>query len=784
MSIALPFNRISVSASGHAGRVARSSSWLNKPREVRRDVQALFQVLEGSRSGDNAAVATSDAYSQAGSPHASTSTSLPASLNDRSRTSAAWKGKGRALPADEDLSATRTSARDYVEEGLITRPISTFFDTNAQSATTRLLSPTASTSKATTAVKKKQKRARLSTREIQKQVAVKAFRAHYELPETPSAARTLVNYLASNTQPLARMNILLDLLPECPPQVEIAALVDCLTFPLMPHADWNKHVLDNARSEVYNKGYTGPRMVIDDVTFYKVWMRLCDLAGDNLTLSPEVAVRTLKLILTLPSPKKMMRKPDAYRIGKPLRQLLFLAGLEDNPTLAVNVLAQAIYPNIFCAKHLLAAAQLDPEQIKKLQVPEATSEVNDIVLILQDLLRSGILSPSIVNRFGLSDTISKAPTMATTDFEILLRQTLLRIILQYYVDHGEQRYTASVAQALEPIAAAGSTEARSMQERDTLLLIESAKTSLRHLRFDLRQANATAQVLTRTVETIPQSIIESSSAVTFIDMRRVLRNFFKIVLEPDVEEVKDEAIGNDLAHLWSAIDRKGLIYAGEDHLLSVSQTARLLKMISHKAEAGSRPLLLDTARELIERVQQEINAGQKLNNDTANAIVDGVVHACTPKPSNQTENNQLVSKIYHLLLRPNIVQSGFSLQSQTLRPLVQYARKYPSSIAGQEAEEETKISGSAIIDHFMRTRGSWKVVPHADYTALAGALLDNEEPIAARQVLKQIFDAKEVPSLEDVEICLKMLARRHPEEARRIIEKAQEEGLRVAPDIS
>ncbi|KAK9898228.1 hypothetical protein P389DRAFT_166556 [Cystobasidium minutum MCA 4210] len=796
MSIVLPFNRIGVSASGHASRAARSSSWLNRPRDVRRDVEALFKALEAPRSPDTATVATSaaaDVDSHAGGSHASTSRHPHQFAHRNAGTvKSPWKGKGRALPVDEDAVAQRLSRNEYVEEGYIRRPVSSFFNANAQRTKIEdVMSEAAPAASASVAVAKqasrKRAKVRLSKREIHKIAAVNSFRKRHQLPETESAAKLLVNRIASSPLPLESLNILLELMPEeCSPQVEIAALTDCLAFPVMPHADWNLKSLDKARSQAYNKGWLGPRIVIDDVTFYKVWMRLCDLAGENVKVSSEVATRTLKHILTLPSPKKLMLKPEPYRVGKALRQLLFLAGLEDNPTLAVNILAQTIHINIFCSENLLAAAQLDPGQAASLQTAVPAAEVNDIVLILQDLLRSGIFSPSLVNRFGLSEVISKAPTLSSEAFGALLKQTLLRIILQYYVDHGEQRYIPNIASVIKSIDTTNSKEAVASQESDLTLLLDAAKTSLTHLRYDPRHAASVARCIARLLQALPDSMPQTQSnndepSTPLGDVRRVVNDYFQIVLDPATEEIEEAAIATDLSRLWRTLSDTRALNVELLPSITILQQARLLKILSLSKDDELEALLLDAARHLAKRAQLAVDRGTKLGNHVANSVLHGVVHLGRHLHTKQAEHFDVLGQIYDLFRRQDSVLGGFSLQSQTLRPLIQFLQQVTPSTA-EEAGDST-VSSSFVIGHFMRTRSAWKVVPHADYTALAGALLDNGEPDAARQVLKQIFDAKEVPSLEDVEICLKILARKHPLQARKIIDNAQKEGLLVEPQI-
>lgn len=766
MSIALPLNRLGFGAGTQASRVARSSSWLNRRRNVRRDVEALFQALDGSRSPE--AVVAIDSY-----PVASTS-QLPAytrpdySIETQSP-SAAWKGKSRETPLPD--ATNEAPANEYVEEGRIPRPLSKFFSVNAPAKEENSDTPIASSSSSISH----------SSASVAQQLSLG------EIPHTPTDAIRLVNIIAQSPKPLAKINRLLARLDNQPNQVQIAALSACLAYPVLAHADWNKQTLRKARNDASRYGIPDPRLALDDVTFYKIWTRLWGLAGETLHIPPDVATRTLKNILSIPPPKKMLGKPESARLGKPLRTLLFLAGLEDNPTLAVSVLGQLLRPNMYCPTRLASAAHLDPDTVKTRGLTIPTAEVNDIVLILQDLLRSGILSPTVVNRFGLSEAISKAPSMLNDDFENLLKQTLLRIILQYYVDHGEHRYISRLARLVQPISQFTSKSDGDISLRDITLLRDAIAVSLQHLRIDQTHAATVARDLRHLLRMVqdyspnPDATI-SGKSIPMPDLHRLLHSYFKIVFTDDLDVADVSKFSEEVARLWQSV--KDTFAPDDLPQLSAAYLACLLEHMTAARGMVDQDTVADTARMLYSEVHRSMTVARTIDNGSANHILASMVLSVQTIASAE-EQSTLVFDLYRFFQTSSKVTGGFSLQGRNLRSLVKLARSHATSMAdsAREPELEDMPTSSSILDHFMRTRSEWQAVPHSDYTALAGALLDNGDLAASRQVLQQLLRTKQVPSLEDVEICLQSLATTHPEDAQKIVSQAREEGLLVKPAL-
>lgn len=773
MTIALPFNRLSVGTGNQASRIARSSSWLNRRGDVRKDVEALFAASESSRSSETAAAI--DAY-----PVASTSY-LPARVasdypGNSERTSSSWKGKGRALPSTD--ASLQRKVNEYVEEGHFQRPLSTFFSENARDdAASESSTSTASTSDAVT--------------DISGSYIGQPLLSIDQLPKTPAEAVQLVNVVAQGPKALSRLRGVLKRLKACPPQIRIAALSAALAFPVVPSTQWHdKSVRSSARNAVFDSNGTRAGVILDDITFHNLWSDLWSLAGETLNLSPDVATRILKNILSFPLPKgkKLRVSADDSCCGKAMRTLLFLAGLEDNPALAVNVLGRLLQSNLYHLNNGASSSFGQLDTFADLDVEETLADINDIVLILQDLLRSGILSSTTVNSFKLSEVITQAPTMSDDEFKHILKQTLLRIILQYYVDHGEQRYISRVAGLLE-FTDTSALKKDSATDRDLSLMLNVAKDAMIQLRMDPRYASAAGRILRQLVQLQGVCLEQRDNTVGENDqaafqVQGLLRDYFKIVLTGSAPEIDLLDVAKEVTYLWQAAVQAKLLPEKEFTILDLPQLVCFLELGTRVNDAPTQSLSRQAATVLSDRLQEAIKKREALENDLVNDALASLLAHSTMSSVSVSSSVDSILKLYHFFKTSDVVPGGFSLQSKNLRSLVQMARsRTQGSPQLDNIDEDAIPSSSSIIDHFMRCRSSWQAVPHPDYTALAGALLDNGEYDASRQVMQQLLRIKEVPSLEDVEIALKILSRDQPDEVRHIISDAKEEGLLVEPKV-
>jgi hypothetical protein len=154
--------------------------------------------------------------------------------------------------------------------------------------------------------------------------------------------------------------------------------------------------------------------------FAAVWQQFWDHFGPSVHIEMEMANKILQTIIGLELDQAL--ETSAFQLSA-LRHLLFSAAIKENPALALDLLAHAVKPQTFAAAPHLVNIQRLP----------STATVDEIVLILQDLLRAGIIKPEVVVEFNLSQVISRSLELSPEKFMVLLQQVLLRVLARCYV---------------------------------------------------------------------------------------------------------------------------------------------------------------------------------------------------------------------------------------------------------------------------------------------------------------------------------------------------------------
>lgn len=754
MSKALSFGRLG-SVAGHKSLAARpSSTWYKRKAEV---LQAITHALTLRRTDID-----TFARSYSGSDATATATATTIDGEHEEGRKPLSKGKGRAVSAD---LATNNDTTTNLAEIQNRRPVSDFVSTYHSSRD----EPQASTSTA--------------SHRTHEAVEAGALSGP-PLPQTPLEARSLVYAIAMASHPLANIRSLLTSVQDASLSVELAVLETCLGFPVIPAAHWNKEGVAQARKEAKSVGNRkGSRLFLDESMFYSIWTRLWSLADERLTLPPGIAALTLKRIITIPSPLKMNGNAEASRSVTALRQLMFLAGLKENSTLAVMVLGHVLHRNLYCDERLMAHGQLAVEETLPSDKTLPDAKDFDTVRILQDLLRSGVLSPDIVNRFGLTKLLTREATLGADVFESLFKQTLLRTVLQYHIDHDEEQHIFKVWAVIKPLDGGNPSETLAASHRDSLLLLDAIQSNMRNLRYEQRDISATARNILQLLDILakhplPLETRKGTHEPSLQMLRGLLRDFFKILLSPEHVPPANENIAREAVSLWAATMK---IDPDLCQRLPLSQLAHLLQIFSAADTEQSQGVIIEVASLIVNTTLKMLHQGAEIENGLANEILGSLLkNFMRHSRANRTHLRQ-VQQIYEAFVDSSRMSGNFSLQGRYLRDLVNATKVAEEQrIEGRDASRV--FSPSAIINQFMKTRKAWKSIPHSDYTALAGALIDNEEYGAALQVLRQLYKMKEVPTLADVELCLKALEKVEPGRSREIMQGPWRQGLSHPPE--
>ena len=202
--------------------------------------------------------------------------------------------------------------------------------------------------------------------------------------------------------------------------------------------------------------------------FFQAWETLWQLMGERLDMASDEAGQVLERLLLLPSPASVAedridadgrREAGAAYRTRALRHLLFLAGIEEHPDLALDLLTSLVSPLALSTPAHLSATPVG-------QASAGRVSVEEVVLILQDLLRSGIIRPSLITEFNLSGIVNRSLDLPADTFLALLRQVLLRVLVRCYANRYD--FDRSTLLLRYPETVEGDTEADRLKDGQLL----------------------------------------------------------------------------------------------------------------------------------------------------------------------------------------------------------------------------------------------------------------------------------------------------------------------------
>ncbi|CAD6576457.1 MAG: hypothetical protein CYPHOPRED_006010, partial [Cyphobasidiales sp. Tagirdzhanova-0007] len=281
------------------------------------------------------------------------------------------------------------------------------------------------------------------------------FVTHGLLPQSQSRIRQLILSAQDSCQPKIVKEILAALRKLPSTDLEEIARHALLVYPVVrPYHAFRDR---SARLSKSRNRQTAAVHIPQDM-FLENWNRLWTVRGESLRLQPEVASHLLEVILDLPA-------QDGLDYGKEsevsaLRHLLFLAGLDQHPVLALDLLTHIIEPHAITALPYL-------EELPRYSQKETASD--DIPLVLHDLLRAGIVTSTVIKEFDVTSAIGKASILPKDQYNVLLSQLLLRMITRTYAIMRRFDRALLLLRYLQPLPGAF---ARPEQESRDVVLIK------------------------------------------------------------------------------------------------------------------------------------------------------------------------------------------------------------------------------------------------------------------------------------------------------------------------
>ena len=287
---------------------------------------------------------------------------------------------------------------------------------------------------------------------------------------------------------------------------------------------------------------------ISQELFFQTWETLWQLTGERLDMASDDATQILEHLLLLPPPDGVAgdtpaaagpREAGAAYRTRALRHLLFLAGIEEHPDLALDLLTSLVSPLALCTP-----AHLHATSIRLASAGRAT--VEDMVLILQDLLRSGIIRSSLIAEFNLSGIVNRSLDLPADTFLALLRQVLLRVLVRCYANRYDFDRSTLLLRYLETIE--GDTESDRL--KDGQLLESVCKAALRASREDGKWVPRVGALLALGL----QGRLPFWRKGQHSPPHRLLRYYFDTALPPKVNEhASKRSKYSSAALIWKAL---------------------------------------------------------------------------------------------------------------------------------------------------------------------------------------------------------------------------------------
>lgn len=576
------------------------------------------------------------------------------------------------------------------------------------------------------------------------------------LPDT----RNRLSQLMEDAYRAGREDVLERLLAKFEEQTEKIWMVEhalraILALPVQ--APYHAHIARLNRRTRRAVRKTSARQEEDDgisyIFFSSAWQQLWDLCGPDVHLEPNLARSILPTIMAMrvDSPSRL----QAFQLPA-LRHLLFSAGITENPSLGLDLLAHAVAPHTFASAFHHAQIQRHPP----------TASVDEIVLIMQDLLRAGVLKPETVNEFNLPLVISKSLELPADQFIQLLRQTVLRIVARSYTARHVHDRALFVLRYLDLVEGGMELDRR----KDGALAVDICMSALNASEHDGKWVSRVATLLIMalqgrlpywTAPYMPPKLFQTFFSVALPVKRKQHPSIrSKYIPAALVWKAARAAAGADLALSNLSITHLGQIMAAfsrpfKDKSLSDSQ----VHFDDYKASATVARLqdLVNVARVICECIKDG-REGQIASAD-ANRIIGVLLRSEAGAAESQQERALLVEHeerildvtrdLYALLCdSPFTLSDRFLISTDILVPLVRVVARSSSPQAARE-----------IVRDYLRQRRALHGQPTPlELSTVARAFFVAGDRSAGLAVFTQLLQQRSLPDLVDIKILLRDVA--------------------------
>ncbi|KAL7009792.1 hypothetical protein EMMF5_000700 [Cystobasidiomycetes sp. EMM_F5] len=543
--------------------------------------------------------------------------------------------------------------------------------------------------------------------------------------------------------------------------------------------------------------------LVNDAIYFTAWQRLWDLGGEGVQMEAAPAKKLLEYLLNEEPPftgssgqtKIQLRKPNT----RSLRHLLFLAGINDNPVLALDLFTHVCFP-YFLTKpaHTVTAPETsDPSGASDGAVEFGESFRNDMSLILHDVLRSGIIPSFLLQRSQLLALISKresvfsrvASSFSATPLEAaasgtqVLHQTLLRIIITCYSETYRAHERATLLlRLLEPVPQTDASV-------DAAIFIDVCTSALNASAIDGRWVGRVAGslILALTGKVHLQTGGSSMSSPPVDEQwRQLLRLFFDTALPEGALGKRVRASSASL--VWKALSCA--LPHGEVaglRVLSASQLAHLARSAvgpyratrgdtvdSSSGSDSTDPLspsadLAVLIKVTLHSVQQQ-SLFSACTEGSANYLLQELLfalHTTRKRISQQSLGDMLADlrEIYQIFKH-----SGFTPNTRNLVPLADLMRSKSNSKA-------VDPDSRSVIDSFLTERSNRADLDPCQMTSVLRACIVNHDAQGAADVLELLLRQRLTPSLADLGIILSVIASGSPRLALKWINQMLKAGM-------
>ena len=596
---------------------------------------------------------------------------------------------------------------------------------------------------------------------------------HKLIPRSPTRAGRLVLLAHNRREASLLAEILLKIRDNSNSEVEEAALLALLRCPVQQQ--YHAHRVRSASLHNENQVHK-ENLPISQKLLMTVWRRLWELRGETLKLEPDLAKTTLEILLDLPV-DGIQRGPESG--ARALRHLLFLAGLDRNPALALDLLAHIIVP------HALVSI---PHLADLPYYSQSTTAIDDIPLVLHDLLRAGIITSSVIKEFDLSETYSKASTLSAGDAHDQLGQTLLRMIVRTYANMQKFHRATLLLRYLKPLEGA---IAGKQHQKDAKLTKDVCIAAL-------HASSTTGKWVGRVAIIITSALLGKlrvwppKSGDEGIDSK-LLKLYFDTALPFQTVTMPLRRIKRSSASLvWKALHTCN---TSTSFSPSLDQMSRLLNHFSRETTKETHELLgnffSDSADDLewseqlliIRHIQEYLKVSpHDWTFSQVNDILFTLLTSGAPSSKLRKVRGHTTLQIYGFLVSASAEASisAFTLRTDNLVPLVKLIRSLPDPTDdGSSREEEADL----VIHRYLKDRQGYRMLDPVDMTSVAAAFFENDDREAGLRVFRRMLEIRRVPRLADLKALFSELAKADLELAANMYMQAIHVGLKPIPEI-